>query len=249
MFANLPEGFELRTTKYGDPDYVNAVLLKLHFQLSKQSARSVKNIKDFVKILMPVGTYYWVTINWNPNTYNLELIKTKIQDILTLPHINKYWYNYEQRGKIEGDFKGFHNHMLICNTSNKPPARSIIQRDIYRKIKNLVGNIKHVDVYKTPFASDKIYYLNGLKIHSEKECMILNDIKYRSRYNLNRLYYSDVINIPPQITKESVDDRIADLTDYINKVDKRTKERERLMQVNRFNPDSLWYQHYPLEFD
>lgn len=161
---------------------------------SKQARQNIdKNMTSFLSNLeekeMPPGNYYWITLNWDPKAFQMDLIKQKIDEILKYKYINYYWYNYEQRGKnLKTCGTGVHNHLLINIQAPKPPAPSVIRRFIYRKIKNLVGNNRHIDIRKTTYPSDKIHYLEGSKQGNTKDEMVKQDRKFREDNNLEGIY-------------------------------------------------------------
>lgn len=164
---------------------------RLASQLMRQNIDQMSSsfLTNLKKKNIPSGNYYWITINWDPKTFELDLIKEKLNEIMQYQYIEYYWYNYEQRSrKISNVGSGVHNHILICCQDKIPPPPSYYRRMIYRKVKDLVGTNRHIDIRKTQFPSDKIHYLSGHKQDGAKEMQVSMDRKYREMNNLETIY-------------------------------------------------------------
>jgi len=174
----------------------------MDFTLLNMDARAICNNQDGIldimkafnrsekrrkisNLLNPITGSYFVTINPHENIQPKKFF-SKIEKISEWKWVDKYYYVFEQRSTIEGEYKGIHAHMYVSGSINKARLLSTL----YTSLKTYVGNQKHVDVkvLKTEKdVSNVIEYMNGSK-SPEKLPKVANDEKFRSEYDLKPFY-------------------------------------------------------------
>lgn len=126
---------------------------------------------------------HWITINFKPSV-SLQEILLVLKRLEGRSFMKEYWYNIEQRGTES--VHGLHSHWLV--KTSHPTAQ--LKRDIFSTVRNLVGNIEHVDVrsYPDSYMQDKLDYLNGSKWDEDKTGKVLLDKRFRLENNLKDIY-------------------------------------------------------------
>ncbi len=156
-------------------------LQKKHLLLLGEALRTQIFIKP------KTGQFYFITIN--PITDDFDLFKNKVEKLLTRPFIIDPIYAYEQRGTTNDDIgKGYHVHIISKKKKYTSPAE--LQKNIYSQFKNILGNIKHVDIRSCPMVwyDEKLSYIKGDKWDlSKTESCNLNRV-WRKQLNLETFY-------------------------------------------------------------
>lgn len=135
------------------------------------------------------GDYCLVTINPPETQCYKDLVKavdqfTKLKVVLWSQHV------FEQRGDAEGDYHGFHTH-IVFERNDKP---SEVEKAIYRIFLPLVPDKNKVNIRWMASKDDvtkAMKYMSGDKAAPEKAPMVANNANMRRDYNLEAVYLGE----------------------------------------------------------
>lgn len=129
---------------------------------------------------------YFVTINPKPDIKFDEFRRR------TQKYFAKYKeteFAFEVRGKKDDLYYGHHCHILMKARTKKNDTHTI-RSNIYKSFKDMVGNIKSIDVrlYPESYWEDKRDYISGKKWDDQKDEAILATKEWRESIGLKSIY-------------------------------------------------------------
>lgn len=135
------------------------------------------------------GDYCLVTVNPPETLIYKDLVKSvdqfiKLKVVLWSQHV------FEQRGDSEGDYHGFHTH-IVFERNDKP---SEVEKAIYRIFLPLVPDKNKVNIKWMASKDDVLKamkYMAGNKASPEKAPMVANNANMRREYGLESVYLGD----------------------------------------------------------
>lgn len=167
--------------KDGDADS-----FKYNLQIVNEEYEKIKRrqINKFLsgKMVEKKNKALFVTISFD-DAFEPRLYIDILNKMLSKVWVLDYEYVIEQRSEEEGEYYGFHAHILI--TTPKPPSQAL--REIYASVKDIVQGQNFVDVKRVYDVDGIRKYMSGQK-KQEKKGKVDNDNKMREFYGISHLY-------------------------------------------------------------
>lgn len=137
-----------------------------------------------------LSEYMFITINPDPSLkLSVKDMNDKLSKVCKSTRIIEYLYSIEQRGDtIDTMGNGIHSHILVKHIF---PKFCKLRQHFYNNFKNVIGNIKHIDIKYCKSVidvSNRINYINGEKIDKEKMDKVNIDKKWREQWNIDDTY-------------------------------------------------------------
>lgn len=133
--------------------------------------------------------YFFVTVNfedciiteWGATIF--RLIEKKLERV----YIRDYMFCIEQRSEIQGEYRGYHTHILFRTSKHR--KKSEIIRDFYSSFKKYISDPQKVDVkHATGSHIPRIRYILGKKKDETKLKKVEIDQEFRQKYKLESFY-------------------------------------------------------------
>lgn len=161
------------------------VALERQFQLVNLHNKIVFNKKGNI-----ITDYMFITINPDPAVnLSVKCMYDKLCKVCKSTRIVEYLFSIEQRGEtIEEMGKGIHCHILIKHVF---PKFCKLQQHFYNNFKQVIGNIKHIDIRYCKNVSDvnnRINYIKGEKNDDSKMHKVEIDRMWRKQWNIQDTY-------------------------------------------------------------
>lgn len=189
-----------------NPDVSDEEYLKAqHIQLQEEQDYEANRLDNICKEkgYKDKTDYTFITINPENQNIPIDELQPQIDKIIDKTkwiRDSEYAYVFEQRGKTLADTHGLHCHMLI-KTNDKPAHE--VRREIFNKLGNLVNvekvkkDFKRVNYREGPVTFDptlnpenRIKYMLDWKKCPDKHIKQIVDNEYRTKYNIDKIYYS-----------------------------------------------------------
>lgn len=149
---------------------------QLMIQNALKDGRKSKEMKDYI----------FLTIN-PPNQLPYKKLIQAVEDFTSLVVVKWAHYVFEQRGTEEGEYRGFHTHILF-QRDRRP---SEVEKAIYRIFMPLVPDRQKIKWW----SQDKIEeirnaygYITGHKKSEDKQDATSNNINMRRDFGLDQIY-------------------------------------------------------------
>lgn len=130
--------------------------------------------------------YVFLTIN-PPDQLKYSKLVDAVYNFTHSVNIEWAVYVFEQRGKEEGDYHGFHTHILFKR--NRKPSE--VKKAIYRIFMPLVPDMAKIKMWSKDNIVDvknAYTYMLGQKKDENKQESIKNNFNMRQVYNLETIY-------------------------------------------------------------
>lgn len=162
-------------------------------QLMRQN--SVKDARKSTKM----EDYVFLTIN-PPDSIDYSVVVKAVKQFTHLSVCQWAAYVFEQRQVDEGDYRGFHCHILFRR--NKKPYE--VEKEMDRIfLYNIVPDKHKMKMWSRPNMSDvknAFGYLNGSKADECKQAKLNNDVRMRVHYGLETMY---IVGDCPLLVRQS----------------------------------------------
>lgn len=128
----------------------------------------------------------FVTINFDDKKIVPKDIPSYMTQLLKKKWIQNYEYTIEQRNETEGDYKGFHVHLLLTDHVHK--RKSEVIREFYSSMKKYLGSKQSIDCRPVNNPQGVVKYMEGEKKDEWKLPKVENDKRMRKHYEFADVY-------------------------------------------------------------
>ena len=140
--------------------------------------------------------FWFITISPKPEA-DFNEFKSAIEDVSTFCWVEKCYWTFEQRGAtLEKMGTGFHAHIILEKYNIAPSKLKSIMKNKFSKfivVDKFIDNKINILEKKKPFLQDKLDYIMGKKIDSDKPEKCEIDKKWREKLQMELFYSFDIL--------------------------------------------------------